>query len=111
MASKYTKEVLEPVVRSSASVAQVLVALGVAPTGGSHGHISRMIRNHGLDTSHFTGKGYLRGKASPKKLSPQELLVMNRNKGQKDHPSRLRRALVESGVPYTLHLHGVQTTP
>jgi hypothetical protein len=49
-------------VRESFSIAQVLKLLGLSPTGanykGMHAHFARL----GLDTSHFTGQGHLKGK-------------------------------------------------
>lgn len=58
----YTDEDIVQAVRSSFSIAQVLRILGLSPTGanykGLYGHVSRL----GLDTSHFTGQGHLRGK-------------------------------------------------
>jgi 5-methylcytosine-specific restriction endonuclease McrA len=59
---RYTDEALVAAVRSSFSVAQVLKILGLSPTGcnykAMHAHFSRLQ----LDTSHFTGQGYLKGK-------------------------------------------------
>ena len=54
--TKYTREVLEPVVRSSPSLAEVMRKLGLQATGGNHRNIKLRIRHSGLDTSHFKGK-------------------------------------------------------
>jgi hypothetical protein len=54
--SKYTAEVLAPIVASSCSLAEVIRKLGLTPNGGNHRHISARIRLAGLDTSHFGGK-------------------------------------------------------
>lgn len=50
---KYTREVLEPLVKKHISVANILRELGVHLNGGSHSHVSRIIKRLGLDTSHF----------------------------------------------------------
>ena len=50
---KYTREVLEPLVRKHVSVANILRELNVSVVGGSTTHVGRVIRKLGLDTSHF----------------------------------------------------------
>ena len=61
MNTKYTYEILEPVVSRNKSVAGVLNELGLKPTGGNYAHIKRIIHMHGLDIKHFTGQGWQRG--------------------------------------------------
>jgi hypothetical protein len=51
--SKYTRELLAPAVAHSTSLADVIRAVGLRPTGGNHRFISARIRILGLDTSHF----------------------------------------------------------
>jgi hypothetical protein len=51
--TKYTREVLEPIVAISRSYTDVMRRLGLAPTGGNHRMITHRIRLVGLDTSHF----------------------------------------------------------
>jgi hypothetical protein len=50
---RYTRELLEPLVKKHISVANILRELGVRLNGGSHSHISGVIKRLGLDTSHF----------------------------------------------------------
>lgn len=57
--SKYTAELLAPIVASSHSLSDVIRKLGIMPNGGNHRMISALVRRHGLDTSHF-GWGKLR---------------------------------------------------
>lgn len=52
--TKYTRELLEPIVERSASMAGVLTELGIAVNGGNHRMLSVRIRYLGLDTGHFT---------------------------------------------------------
>lgn len=59
--SKYTKELLEPIVKESHSMATVLRKLNLHPTGGCHQYIKNKIINHGIDISHFTGKLWNKG--------------------------------------------------
>jgi hypothetical protein len=98
---KYTKELLQEVVRECYSVAQVLRKLGLAQAGGMHSHLSRRIKAFGIDTSHFLGQAANQGpwhKGS--RIIPwQETLVL-RLSGQRQKAYRLRRALLEMGREY-----------
>jgi 5-methylcytosine-specific restriction endonuclease McrA len=60
--SKYTKELLEPIVKASTSVSGVLTALGLKPTGGNYRNIQAKIKYLGISTDHFTGQGWSKGK-------------------------------------------------
>lgn len=96
---KYTKELLEPLCKESTSVAQVLRKLGVCESGGIHSHISRTIKEYGINTSHFLGKGSNRGKPSNNKKHWKEVLI-KRESGKRESAFRLRRSLIESGREY-----------
>jgi hypothetical protein len=76
---RYTDQDIVNAVRSSFSISQVLKILRLSPTGcnykGMHSNFARL----GLDTSHFTGQGHLRGKRhswTPKRPL-EEILVQN----------------------------------
>lgn len=97
---KHTREKLAEAAAASTSVAGVLRHLGVAPTGGGHAHISRRLKALGIDTRHFTGSAYNRGKSSPQRQSAEQILVLRPVGAAREKPERLRRALAESGVPY-----------
>jgi hypothetical protein len=58
---KYTRELLQEVVRNCVSVAEVIRELGLAQAGGTHSHLSRRIKEFGIDTSHFLGKAANQG--------------------------------------------------
>ena len=93
---KYTKEVLEPLVRDSLSFADVIRKLGLRWSGGTQSNIVRRTRLYGLDTSHFLGQGHNRGKRSNKRLHWKKILVLHRSGiGKKESAPRLRRAMVE----------------
>src|SRR5438128_609335 len=59
--SKYTRELLEPIVRDSLSIGQVLRRLNLRQTGGNHRNITLRIRLLGISTDHFRGRGWSRG--------------------------------------------------
>lgn len=100
---KYTREVLTDVVARSISVAEVARRLGCRSfNGGAHAHISKRIKMFGLDTNHFKGQGSNYGsrhKGGSEKLTWQEVLVKNRA-DRKEDTKKLRRAMIESGIPY-----------
>ena len=62
--SKYTKELLEPIVRDSMSMATVLRHLGLKLTGGNYRNIKQHISHHGISLEHFTGGAWSRGKTA-----------------------------------------------
>jgi len=96
--SKYTAEMLAPIVANEESVYGVLRALGLKPTGGSHHNIKRLIASYNLDTGHFLGRGHGKGLVAQNKLHWKKVLVLNLNVNYRINPGRLRRALLESGV-------------
>src|SRR3569623_1427713 len=53
--TKYTREVLETVVARSRSLAEVIRAFGLSPTGGNYRHFAAVIFKARLETGHFTG--------------------------------------------------------
>jgi hypothetical protein len=58
--SKYTRAVLEPVVARSRSLADVIRAFGLKPTGGNYRYFTAVLFKAGLDTSHFGHGGVVR---------------------------------------------------
>ena len=96
---KYTKSVLEFAVKDSVSLAGVLRKLGIRWSGGSQAHIKNRIKLFKIDVSHFLGQGACRGKTPKSKLSPQEILVRNRTE-KREEASRLRQAMIESGIRF-----------
>lgn len=59
---QWTKEDLAKAVKHSTSVRQVIIRLNLIPAGGNYTHIQRTIHELSLDTSHFTGMGWSKGK-------------------------------------------------
>ena len=102
--SKYTCELLAPLVVDSMSVAEVCRRLGVTDRGSMNTFIRRRITELELDTTHFLGQGRNRGDrhvGGPERLSWQDVLVRNRRGGsRKERIEVLRRALLECGRPH-----------
>src|SRR5215475_13116988 len=57
---KYTQELLTEAVANSISIADVLRYLQIPLAGAAHAHISRKIKQFGIDTSHFLGQAHMR---------------------------------------------------
>ncbi len=60
--TRYTKEILTPIVASSASYAECLRKLGLVGAGGNYKHLQRNIDKYKLDTSHMTHQAHNAGK-------------------------------------------------
>lgn len=74
-----TDDDLREAVRSSESLAEVLRKLGLRAAGGNYDLLKRRIDALNLDTSHFNGKAWLRGKKNPfvNERSLEEILVQD----------------------------------
>ena len=59
---KYTKEWLEELCKDSYSLAEVLKKAGRKPGGGSQATLKKKIEEFNIDTSHFTGQLWNKGK-------------------------------------------------
>jgi len=72
---KYTEEQLRSAVHSSTSYRQVLLKLNVAPFGGNYAVLKKAIEYYGLDTSHFLGQAWNKGKSLPRKRTLDDYLT------------------------------------
>lgn len=108
---KYTKEVIAPVVADSTSYAEVIRKLGAKWSAGQHQNIQRRVREYGLDTSHFIGKGSNRGaghKGGPARRCAEEILVKRDREIQpRQNITKIRRALLEIGRQYVCEQCGL----
>lgn len=99
MTVKYTKEALEEAAKVSTSYKGVLRMLGIESYSGSMStSLKKRMIAYGIDTSHFTGLSNARGKIATNRKSPEAILQAGYGARAKAH--RLRRALLESGVPH-----------
>jgi Zn finger protein HypA/HybF involved in hydrogenase expression len=74
---KYTDEEFKEAIRTSSSKRQVLEKLGIVAAGGNYACLSRKIKKLNVDTSHFTGYSWNRGKTFGPK---QDISVYINNK-------------------------------
>ena len=99
---KYSKELLETIAKGSVSVAEVIRKLGLKQAGGNQSHITRRLAKYGIDTSHFLGCRVNSGKNHKggfDKIAWDQILVVDRVNGRREYIKKLKRALIESGVP------------
>lgn len=98
---KYTKEYLEPFVKRNTCVSDVVRDIGIPCSGGNNYWIGKVIRRHGLDTSHFDlleAKGrWKKNGRNNKKKTPEEILVYGRIGKRRERGTVLRTALILSG--------------
>lgn len=96
MKHRYTKEQLEEAVKKSFSIAQVCRELNIIAAGGNYSTIKQNIKNNNIDSSHFTGQIWSKGKkwkkSTTKKLN--DLLIID----SYYQSSRLRQRLIDEGL-------------
>lgn len=97
---KYTPEMLAAAAAISLSIADVLRHLGITIAGGNYTHISRQLKRFGIDTTHFLGQGHYRGQPSPRRLHPEQVLIVLPSGSPRPNPRQLRRSLITIEVPH-----------
>jgi len=85
------QETLGRAVAGSYSIRETLRKLGLVPAGGNYETIKKAIAQAGIDTSHFTGKGHLRGKTHRYSTRPLEVIL---RRGKLENTHRLKRRLL-----------------
>src|SRR5262249_4726002 len=73
---KYTRALLAEAAANSISIADVLRYLQIPWSGGTHAHISRRLKQLGIDTPHFKRVAPNGGKPSAWRLTPEHVLVI-----------------------------------
>lgn len=75
----WTIKQLKIAVENSTSYRQTLIKLHLQPTGGNYDQLKKYIRENALSISHFTGKGWSKGKTGlhRSKIPLSEILVRN----------------------------------
>ena len=74
MRHKYSLEHLKDVVKNSRSIREVLQNLNIVPAGGNYKTIKNKIATNNIDTSHFGGQAWNKGKKIGPKRSLEEYL-------------------------------------
>lgn len=90
---KYTKELLEPIVKESLAWSEVCRKLGIKPATGSQSHIKKRAIDFEIDFSHFIGQAWNKGKTFTKKPIKEYLV-----KGKEISSDRLKKRLFKEGI-------------
>ena len=91
---KYTEGQLREAVKNSASFAQTLSKLGVAAYGGNYYVLKRAIRHFNLDTSHFTGQLWNKGR----NIGPKQPLGKYLSNDLQIRSCKLKERLLSEGI-------------
>jgi 5-methylcytosine-specific restriction endonuclease McrA len=91
---KYNQSQLREAVKKSTSLRQVLGALGIAPYGGNYEVLRRAIHHFDLDTSHFTGQRWNKGKT----VGPKQPLQRFLNNEIRIASFKLKKRLLAEGI-------------
>jgi 5-methylcytosine-specific restriction endonuclease McrA len=105
--SKYTKELLEPLVAQATSMGSLLDLLELKRTGGNYRHINQCLDHNQCDRTHWTGKAWnkskttetdsrLAKKAARQMIPDAEVFVENSTYA----PSHLSKRLLKLGWKY-----------
>jgi hypothetical protein len=102
----YTDDQIATAVRQSDSVLGVMRYLGYPnlKSGSSLMHLKKRIIKLGLDISHFRVGGR-RGRRGVGKQSADEILVLRTDR--REHTYKIRRAMIEVGIPYCCNQCGL----
>lgn len=95
---KYTKELLQEAALASHSVSGVVRFLGLKAAGGTHSHMSKRLKDHNIDTSHFTGRVHNKGKTALNKKTAADILILLPEGSNRPKCEQLRRGMLEMGV-------------
>jgi hypothetical protein len=74
---KYTKELLEPLVKESKNWTELFKKLGIINGGGNYNHIKKHLIKHEISTDHFISKGEAIKRTTADKINLDLLFSLN----------------------------------
>lgn len=118
MKYKHTEQELREAVEGSSSLRQVMLKLGIAAEGGNYRTVKERIQVLRIDTGHFTGQSWSKGKRIGPRRAIEELFSRRRVSSDKlrqriikaglhNHSCDICGGEVWMGQPIPLHLHHV----
>ena len=90
----YSDEELIIAIKDSTNICQVLRKIGLKPAGGNYATIHKRVKDLKLDTSHFTGQAWSKGKQFPPKQPIEDYLLNKRPIRSLD----LKKRLIREGI-------------
>jgi hypothetical protein len=94
MTKNYTIPYLKVIVKKSKSIREVLSNLNMATAGGNYQTIKNKIAEYNIDTSHFTGQAWNKGK----KLGPKRSLDEYLSNQKPIQSWKLKKRLLKEGL-------------
>lgn len=93
----YTEEDFRKAVQENYSMASVIRAIGLIPSGANYRTVRALVEKFELDTTHWTGQAHLRGKTHnwSLKIPLEEILVEN---SVYSSMSSLKKRLLKEGL-------------
>ncbi|MEW5755311.1 MAG: HNH endonuclease signature motif containing protein [Pseudomonadota bacterium] len=91
---KYTETELRKAVKQSTSMRQVLLRLDISPFGGNYDVLRKAIRHFNIDTSHFSGQAWNKGK----RLQPKQPIERYLTNESAIQSYKLKNRLLKEGV-------------
>ena len=95
--SKYTKELLSPIVSNCRSIGQVIDRLGLSRTGGTYKNLKFHIKRHKISTKHFLGQGWNKF-GQPDFNNGKEDIKQYFNKQVKRKPNHVKSRVLTYGL-------------
>jgi hypothetical protein len=93
----WTDDDLRAAVAANDTMSGVLRTLGYAPSGGMHRYLRTMVTALGIDTSHFVGRSWAKGRrVGPIRRRPLAEVLVERS--DYTNSARLRERLVAEGL-------------
>jgi len=92
----WTDEKLRAAVKESRSVRQVLMRLNLVAAGGNYRHIQEVIAAKEIDSSHFLGRGWCKGRTTPTVAARPMSEILK--KGTNYHSYKLKIRLFRDGL-------------
>lgn len=105
---KHTKELLEPIVKSSVSYAECLRKLGLTPAGGNYKNLQKNIDKYDIDSSHMLHQASNKGREIKKfenLLRPDS--IKKRLIKYNDHKCQKCNRKTWNKLPIALELHHI----
>lgn len=91
---KYSLEQLKTAVKTSTSLRQVLIKVNVVPYGGNYDVLKKAIKHFNLDTRHFAGQAWNKGK----KLAPKVLIEQYLSNESPIQSFKLKNRLLKENI-------------
>lgn len=101
MKSRISEEELRTIVNKCTSVRQVLISMNLVPKGGNYNILKNRIESLNIDTTHFTGKGWRRGKEfGIERMSIRDILIKDSrySTGSPRQSSKIKNLLFRLGI-------------